>query len=82
MNLGLRQTLLNKNSLYDAEIEYLESTGVEWINTEITDLHNLTIDCVGSFPIVTYSEFSGHSPTIFGVRGNGYALDFIFGGYN
>ena len=45
MLIGARQVQSNKKALpYDAEVEYLESTGEQWIDTGITPGTNTTVE--------------------------------------
>ena len=49
MLLGARQFFSKKKLPYDAEVEYLEATGDQWIDTGVVGNQNLTIDACFSY---------------------------------
>lgn len=64
-NVGV--LMMVKNRDYDAEVEYLESTGTQWIDTGVVYQNNYNIDCNFACSVTgTASRF------IFGVYGSGF----------
>ena len=71
MLINLRNALMaGKRLPYDAEVEYLQSSGTQWINTGVKKTSAMTIDC-------TFSLSATNTKAIFGARTSSTALDRI-----
>jgi len=69
MLINLRNALMAGRRLpYDAEVEYLESIGTQWIDTGVKKTSGTTIDC-------TFSLSNTGSKAIFGARTSASSLD-------
>lgn len=76
--LGCRQGMNGNTKLpYDAEVEYLESTGTQYINTGIVPNNNL-----GFILDIAYVGEGGTYGRLFGTQANGYSGSLTIRRYN
>ena len=73
MLLGARQFFERRGAPtpplpYDAEVNYLESTGTQWIDTGFAPTSQSKVECDAQWMLTAQASGSGINPTLFGAR--------------